>query len=241
MTDGGAAAWINDLADDEGEQRTPAPPRDVVVCGVAGGVGTSVVSALLADYRAKVGMASASWWVDLAGNDGNIVDRFGAQMGSDGVARSFGGPSLWRPPVGTTPASAVASVQTLAGVAVVDAGAHALSLTAQLDSHDLTESTPVLVIACTPDSLNRSRRILAAWQEAEILPRTVLALTSPTPGKSTPELADMALNALSHKVYAAIPFEYTTSLADGMSLLSLAAEDHDMSHSVGSLDTATQR
>lgn len=219
----GPTSWLSDLVDDEDKTSSDRPdaatPRNVVVCGASGGVGTSIVSALLADRRAAAGLASTSWWLDLAGNDSPIADRFGVRLDDGGVARSPGGATLWRPPPGTTPGAAITSVQTRAGISVVDAGARALSLTAHLAGSEAANAVPVLVIAARPESLNRSRQILTAWQQAGVLARTAIVLTDPTPGPPNQNLTALAQQAITQKVHAAIAFAHDRTLAHGISPL----------------------
>ncbi len=119
----------------------PTTPRDgdpqawaeraVVVCGTAGGVGTSVVSALLAEHRASSTLGLLSWWVDASGNDCDIELRLRGS-GNPELLRTASGTGLWLPPEEATVTDAVVETWRQGAVPVVDAGAHPLTLLPEL-------------------------------------------------------------------------------------------------------------
>ena len=139
--------------------------RAVVVCGSAGGVGTSVVSALLAEHRAASGLGLLSWWVDASGNDCDIELRLRG-TGDDELLRTASGTGLWLPPEEATVTDAVVEAWRQGAVPVVDAGAHPLTLLPELAEDDLPNLTPVLVISPRPDLLNRARVVFTEWDRA---------------------------------------------------------------------------
>lgn len=240
----GATSWLDDLVDDDDDAdldgQSAPQPRDVVVCGVSGGVGTSVISSLLADHRAASGMASSSWWADLSGNDTNVPDRFGVQLvGENAVASTVSGATFWRPPIGSSPGGTITSIHTQAGTTVVDAGARALSLTSHLASPEAEDPLLVLVVACRPDNLNRARQVLSAWDQAGLLPKTVVALTNTTAAPAGRDLTELARQAFTSKVRAVVAFGYEPELATGTSLLGATQATPSLRQALTDLAAAT--
>ncbi|NED69880.1 hypothetical protein G3I15_54075, partial [Streptomyces sp. SID10244] len=157
--------------------------RPVIVCGTSGGVGTSVVSALLADYRTAE-LGKRSWWVDLSHTDSDMVERLGAaELANKGWWQSGRGTQLWSPPEGSSIPTALSEASTTgAAVAVVDAGTRAHAAAATISEHHQTgAATPVLVLGPRPDLINRARRVFSRWEAAGVLDCTVLVLCCQIP------------------------------------------------------------
>ncbi len=114
---------IDDDWPDTASRRRPADldERAVVVCGTAGGVGTSVVSALLAEHRAASSLGLLSWWVDASGNDCDIELRLRG-TGNEELLRTASGTGLWLSPEEAAVTDAVVEVWRQGAVPVVDAG-----------------------------------------------------------------------------------------------------------------------
>lgn len=206
--------------DAQGHSRPIHPPdtaeRSVVVCGTAGGVGTSVVSALLAEYRAGTSLGGASWWVDAAGNDGDIHQRL----------RATGDQTLLRTALGTgllpAPEAAVSDIVLhtwrFGAVPVVDAGARPLTVLPELEADDLRGVTPVLVVGPRPDLLNRSREIFTEWDQAGVLAKTIIVICCQVPTLNHQALTQMLIDAVSGKVAGVVGLDYEPVLGEGTAL-----------------------
>ncbi|MCG7633036.1 hypothetical protein MHN80_12000 [Gordonia McavH-238-E] len=194
--------------------------RAVVVCGTAGGVGTSVVSALLAEHRASSTLGLLSWWVDASGNDCDIELRLRGS-GNQELLRTASGTGLWLPPDDATATDAVVETWRQGAVPVVDAGAHPLTLLPELAEDDLPNLTPVLVIAARPDLLNRARVVFAEWDRAGVLEKTIVVISSQMPTTHDDGLADMLVNVVSGAVGGVIGLDYDPVIGAGTAL------DHD--------------
>lgn len=205
----------------------PTTPRDgdpqawaeraVVVCGTAGGVGTSVVSALLAEHRASSTLGLLSWWVDASGNDCDIELRLRGS-GNQELLRTASGTGLWLPPEEATVTDAVVETWRQGAVPVVDAGAHPLTLLPELAEDDLPNLTPVLVIAARPDLLNRARVVFAEWDRAGVLEKTIVVISSQMPTTRDDGLADMLVNVVSGAVGGVIGLDYDPVIGAGTAL-----------------------
>lgn len=193
------------------------PERAVVVCGTAGGVGTSVISALIAETRAASTLGLLSWWVDASGNDCDIELRLRGS-GNPELLRTASGTGLWLPPEEAAVTDAVVEVWRQGAVPVVDAGAHPLTLLPELAEDDLPNLTPVLVVSPRPDLLNRARIVFAEWDRAGVLEQTVLVISSQIPATQSDGLAEMLLDVVSGSVRAVIGFDYEPVLGAGTSL-----------------------
>ncbi|MCZ4579398.1 hypothetical protein [Gordonia amicalis] len=191
--------------------------RAVVVCGTAGGVGTSVVSALLAEHRAASTLGMLSWWVDASGNDGDIELRLRG-TGNEELLRTSSGTGLWLPPEEATVTDAVVEVWRQGAVPVVDAGAHPLTLLPELAEDDLPNLTPVLVISPRPDLLNRARVIFTEWDRAGVLEHTVVVIGSQLPVPQQKGLADMLVGVVSGAVGTVIGLDYDPVIGAGTAL-----------------------
>lgn len=206
--------------DAQGQSGPIHPPdtaeRSVVVCGTAGGVGTSVVSALLAEYRAGTSLGGASWWVDAAGNDGDIHQRL----------RATGDQTLLRTALGTgllpAPEAAVSDIVLhtwrFGAVPVVDAGARPLTILPELEADDLRGLTPVLVVGPRPDLLNRSREIFTEWDQAGVLAKTIIVICCQVPTLNHQALTQMLIDAVSGKVAGVVGLDYEPVLGEGTAL-----------------------
>ncbi|PKZ64442.1 hypothetical protein CYJ73_16290 [Gordonia terrae] len=191
--------------------------RAVVVCGTAGGVGTSIVSALLAEHRASSTLGLLSWWVDASGNDCDIELRLRGS-GNQELLRTASGTGLWLPPDDATATDAVVETWRQGAVPVVDAGAHPLTLLPELAEDDLPNLTPVLVIAARPDLLNRARVVFAEWDRAGVLEKTIVVISSQTPTTHNDGLADMLVNVVSGAVGGVIGLDYDPVIGAGTAL-----------------------
>ncbi|OUC81084.1 hypothetical protein [Gordonia lacunae] len=205
----------------------PTTPRDddpqawaeraAVVCGTAGGVGTSVVSALLAEHRASSTLGLLSWWVDASGNDCDIELRLRGS-GNPELLRTASGTGLWLPPEEATVTDAVVETWRQGAVPVVDAGAHPLTLLPELAEDDLPNLTPVLVIAARPDLLNRARVVFTEWDRAGVLEKTIVVISSQLPTTHHDGLADMLVNVVSGAVGGVIGLDYDPVIGAGTAL-----------------------
>ena len=191
--------------------------RAVVVCGTAGGVGTSVVSALLAEHRAAATLGLLSWWVDASGNDCDIELRLRG-TGNEELVRTASGTGLWLPPDEAAVTDAVVEVWRQGAVPVIDAGAHPLTLLPELAEDDLPNLTPVLVISPRPDLLNRARVIFTEWDRAGVLEQTVGVIASQLPVPQQEGLAEMLVGVVSGAVGTVIGLDYDPVLGAGTSL-----------------------
>lgn len=206
----------NPIAPRDGDPQAWAE-RAVVVCGTAGGVGTSVVSALLAEHRASSTLGLLSWWVDASGNDCDIELRLRGS-GNPELLRTASGTGLWLPPEEATVTDAVVETWRQGAVPVVDAGAHPLTLLPELAEDDLPNLTPVLVIAARPDLLNRARVVFAEWDRAGVLEKTIVVISSQTPTTHNDGLADMLVNVVSGAVGGVIGLDYDPVIGAGTAL-----------------------
>ncbi|GAC52038.1 hypothetical protein [Gordonia amicalis] len=191
--------------------------RAVVVCGTAGGVGTSVVSALLAEHRAASSLGLLSWWVDASGNDCDIELRLRG-TGNEELLRTASGTGLWLSPEEAAVTDAVVEVWRQGAVPVVDAGAHPLTLLPELAEDDLPNLTPVLVISPRPDLLNRARIIFTEWDRAGVLEHTVVVIGSQLPVPQQKGLADMLVGVVSGAVGTVIGLDYDPVIGAGTAL-----------------------
>ena len=199
----------------------PVVPRfdeyPVVVCATAGGAGASVVSALLAEYRAGSTLGAASWWVDAAGSDGDIAARFGVELFPDVPASTGeGGVTLWNPVGRSSLRDVVADTTSQGAVAVVDAGARARSVLEDLSGWEAV--VPVLVCEPRPDLLNRARPVLTAWRDAGVLQRAVLVIDCQIPTLNHTYLTELLGDAVAGQLAAVIAVDYDTTLGSGGAL-----------------------
>lgn len=210
---------MNEDADLQGSDRQIQPPQwaeqSVVVCGTSGGIGTSVISALLAEYRAATSLRDASWWVDASGNDCDIELRLQGR-GDPALLRTASGTGLLLAPEDGTVTDAIVDTWQVGAVPVVDAGARALTTLP-----DLTESpiahhiSPVLVLAPRPDLLNRAKPFLSEWQRVGTLQRTTIVISCQIPTLNHEALTEMVIDAVSGVVKAVVGFEYEPVLGSG--------------------------
>lgn len=194
--------------------------RPVIVCGTSGGVGTSVVSALLADYRAAE-LGERSWWVDLSHTDSDMVERLGAdELGNQGWWQSGRGTQLWSPTEGSSIPTALYEASTTgAAVPVVDAGTRAHAAAATIgEHHHPGAATPVLVLGPRPDLINRARRVFSLWDAAGVLEHTVLVLCCQIPTLNHAALTDMLHDAMTDRVAAVVAIDYDPVLGTGTAL-----------------------
>lgn len=224
-----SAMWLTEtnnrplvgVAGPAGSARPPAhPEHSVVVCGTAGGVGTTVVSGLLADYRAATGLGGLSWWVDLSGHDSDMTDRMRAQPVDEQMARSPLDTGLWTPPAGTSVATALEQVwqHETPAVPVIDAGAQVRSVIGQLCDTQFGVVTPVLVIGPRPDLLNRARPVLAEWDSVGLLERTVLVICCQIPTLNHAALTGLLRSTVDGQVAAVVGLDYDPILGSGTDL-----------------------
>lgn len=202
-------------------QRQPPPvdPRTrpehaVVVCGTAGGVGTSVVAAMLAEYRAATTLGPMSWWVDAAGNDGDLELRLRGQ-GDPELLRTAAGTGLWLPPDDATVPDAVVESWRRGAVPVVDAGARSLSVLPDLVESELAHLTPILVVGPRPDLLNRSRIIFTEWERVGLLQSTIVVICCQVPTLNHEALTHMLKDTVTGRVGAVVGFDYDPVLGAG--------------------------
>ncbi|MDL9936536.1 hypothetical protein QSJ18_07260 [Gordonia sp. ABSL1-1] len=200
----------------QGDPRTRAE-HAVIVCGTAGGVGTSVISALLAESRAAASLGQGSWWVDASGNDCDLEIRLRGS-GDPELLRTGAGTGLWIAPDGAPVTEAVVQVWNSGAVPVVDAGAHALTLLPDLVEDPLPHLTPVLVIGPRPDLLNRARMIFAEWARVGVLEHTVVVINSPVPSADQAGLNSLLTDVVSGSVADVIGIDYDPVLGAGTAL-----------------------
>lgn len=189
--------------------------RPVAVFGSCGGTGTSVVSALLADYRSQSSDPESTWWVDLSGTDSDIVARMRTQLDQSGTGRNSLGTNCWRP-TGLRLADVVEAVRQRNGVPVIDAGNHALSWARELA--DTPRVVPVVVIAPRPDLLNRARTVLSAWRDAGIVGRAIVVISCQVPALNHAALTEMVTDAVVDRVAGVIGLNYDPVLGAGAAL-----------------------
>ncbi|MFW0783707.1 hypothetical protein AAFP35_04240 [Gordonia sp. CPCC 206044] len=191
--------------------------RTVVVAGTAGGVGTSVISALLAEYRAAASLGGSSWWVDAAGNDGDLHQRLRA-TGDPALLRSTLGAGLWPLPEDATVTDAILNAWRFGSTPVVDAGARPLTVLDDLTEPEMVDVTPVLVVGPRPDLLNRAREIFTEWDQTGVLRRAIVVICNQIPGLNHKALTDMLIGVVSGKVAGVVGFEYEPVLGEGTAL-----------------------
>jgi len=210
-------------------QPPPWPERPVIVCGTAGGVGTSVIAALLADHRAATTLGESSWWIDAAGNDGDLELRMRAG-GDPDLLRSTFGTGLYLAHDEDTISESVAYAWGQGAVPVVDAGARALSVLPDLAEGPLAQHMiPVLVLSPRPDLLNRARIYLDQWQRMGVLSRTIIVINPQVPDIDPRPLQDLVVAAVSGEVAGVIALEYDPVLGAGTGLDRSAQEKLDQS------------
>ncbi|GAC48799.1 hypothetical protein [Gordonia aichiensis] len=201
---------------------TPRPassPNAVVVVGSAGGVGTSVISALLAEYRAATTVGAASWWVDASGNDCDIELRLQGR-GDPALLRTELGTGLHLAPEGVPLVDTVEDVWRNGASPIVDAGARLLTSLADLTDEVFTTNmvTPVIVLGPRPDLLNRARPFLSEWRKAGVLERAVIVLNNPLPIPDQGSLGKLVTDTVGGSVAAVIGFDYEPVLGTGLAL-----------------------
>lgn len=199
--------------------RAAAQSSAVVVVGSAGGVGTSVISALLAEYRAATTLGAASWWVDASGNDCDIELRLQGR-GDPALLRTELGTGLHLAPEGVPLVDTVEDVWRVGASPVVDAGARLLTTLADLTDEVFTANTvtPVIVLGPRPDLLNRARPFLGEWRKAGVLERVVVVINNPLPIPDQGSLGKLVIDTVGGSVAAVIGFEYEPVLASGLSM-----------------------
>ncbi|WAC57654.1 hypothetical protein [Gordonia sp. SL306] len=206
--------------DAQGQSGPIRPPdtaeRSVVVCGTAGGVGASVVSALLAEYRAATSLGGASWWVDAAGNDGDLHQRLRA-TGDEALLRTASGTGLLPAPDAAV-TDVVLHTWRFGAVPVVDAGSRPLTVLSELETPELRDVTPVLVVGPRPDLLNRAREIFTEWDQAGVLARTIVVICCQVPTLNHQALTQMLVDVVSGKVAGVVGLEYEPVLGEGTAL-----------------------
>ncbi|WP_431309244.1 hypothetical protein [Gordonia prachuapensis] len=212
--------------DMQGHGGPVSPPstneRSVVVCGTAGGVGTSIISALLAEYRAATSLGGASWWVDAAGNDGDLHQRLRA-TGDEALLRTAAGTGLLPAPEAAI-TDVVVHAWRFGAVPVVDAGARPLTVLPELCEPELSDVTPVLVVGPRPDLLNRSREVFSEWEHAGLLQRTIVVICCQVPTLNHQALTGMLTDAVTGQVAGVIGMEYEPVLGAGTSLDKVAQQ-----------------
>lgn len=231
MTD--SSGWMREPSSSMKEAPPKQPTAPMVVFGSAGGVGASVVSALVASYwadQSASGQVSTAW-VDGAPGDGDMMDRLGAE-GED----SWQQPDrlgLWRPDGYPDDLVEVVGDAGAGGVVpFIDAGARAVRSLNEVQALVAGGAVPVLVIGLRPDLLNRSRSILSLWADGGVLASTIVVLNTTVPG-----IADNILDHTTSDLFArsardCIGLDYDPVLGLGGSL---RAEDR------GRLHTETQK
>ncbi|MGC4960805.1 hypothetical protein [Gordonia sp. DT101] len=206
--------------DAQGQSGTIRPPdtaeNSVVVCGTAGGVGTSVVSALLAEHRAATSLGGASWWVDAAGNDGDLHQRLRA-TGDQALLRTAAGTGLLPAPDAAV-TDVVVHTWRFGAVPVVDAGSRPLTVLSELETPELRDVTPVLVVGPRPDLLNRAREIFTEWDDAGVLARTIVVICCQVPTLNHQALTDMLIEVVAGRVAEVVGLDYEPILGDGTAL-----------------------
>lgn len=170
--------------------------QGVVVAGAYGGVGTTVLSALLAEYR-------------------HYTDADGGGGWANASAALCDLPARWSPEPGLVRACeqhTASQVSELRGAPVVDAGAQASTVSSLLLD---TRWTPVLVIGVRPDLLNRARPVLSAWQEAGVLASSVVVLNCQVPMLNAQALSEYVQGSLAGHARAVLGVEYDPILGEG--------------------------
>lgn len=220
LTESGPRSLIEVPTRPSTPQEIPVRDRPVLVCGTSGGVGTSVLAALLAEYRAD-DLGERSWWVSLSGNDTDIPRRFGVSTVPEYRQWiSARGATLWAPDEGTALGTVLEQVSTTGrGVPVVDTGARAFSVAQSLHLEPLPEAVaPVLVVSPRPDLLNRAREVFDCWDTMGLLADTVLVIACQVPTLNHLALTELMQNALTGKVAAVVAVDYDPVLGEGTAL-----------------------
>ncbi|GAB89510.1 hypothetical protein [Gordonia rhizosphera] len=210
------------MYEEEQEQTVPISPpptaeQTVVVCGTAGGVGTSVISALLAEYRAATTLGGASWWIDAAGNDGDLHQRLRA-TGDPVLLRSTLGAGLWPLPEEATVTDAILNAWRFGAVPVVDAGARPLTILDDLCEPEMSVVTPILVVGPRPDLLNRAREIFTEWERTGVLRRAIVVICNQIPGLDHQGLTGLLTDVVSGQVAGVVGMDYEPVLGEGTAL-----------------------
>lgn len=203
------------------QETTPQPtaqPNAVVVVGSAGGVGTSVISALLAEYRAATTVGPASWWVDASGNDCDIELRLQGR-GDPALLRTELGTGLHLATEGVPLVETIDDVWRNGSVPVVDSGARLLTTLTDLTDDALVDKvTPVIVLTPRPDLLNRARPFLTEWRNAGVLERAIVVLNNPVPTPNQAALGKLLVDSVGGGVAAVIGFDYEPVLGSGLAM-----------------------
>ena len=203
------------------QETTPQPtaqPNAVVVVGSAGGVGTSVISALLAEYRAATTVGPASWWVDASGNDCDIELRLQGR-GDPALLRTELGTGLHLATEGVPLVETIDDVWRNGSVPVVDCGARLLTTLTDLTDDALVDKvTPVIVLTPRPDLLNRARPFLTEWRNAGVLERAIVVLNNPVPTPNQAALGKLLVDSVGGSVAAVIGFDYEPVLGSGLAI-----------------------
>ena len=203
------------------QETTPQPtaqPNAVVVVGTAGGVGTSVISALLAEYRAATTVGPASWWVDASGNDCDIELRLQGR-GDPALLRTELGTGLHLATEGVPLVETIDDVWRNGSVPVVDSGARLLTTLTDLTDDALVDKvTPVIVLTPRPDLLNRARPFLTEWRNAGVLERAIVVLNNPVPTPNQAALGKLLVDSVGGGVAAVIGFDYEPVLGSGLAM-----------------------
>ncbi|MCM3895628.1 hypothetical protein ND991_10440 [Gordonia sputi] len=209
------------------QETTPQPtaqPNAVVVVGSAGGVGTSVISALLAEYRAATTVGPASWWVDASGNDCDIELRLQGR-GDPALLRTELGTGLHLATEGVPLVETIDDVWRNGSVPVVDSGARLLTTLTDLTDDALVDKvTPVIVLTPRPDLLNRARPFLTEWRNAGVLERAIVVLNNPVPTPNQAALGKLLVDSVGGSVAAVIGFDYEPVLGSGLAMGRVAQE-----------------